>query len=694
MIIAALAVVGGPAAADSPDLQETTCTGDSPDRCGQAVAVLIGASFEPDATTVAVGAPSFTSAEESEGAVYLFELAEGGMQYASTLSHPGGVTKSSFGEALAPVDIDCDGGDELAIGAPDQATVFSAEGAVWVVSASGFDEIQLPARRDAKAGRRLAHGGDMDSDGCPDLLVGAYGTQSGGTVYLVPGSPDSQTGGELASFTLSDARSGDTFGYAVSSAGDTDGDGVDEFLVGAPGYAAGGGAFHVSSATAVPVALDAAGLGSGDSFGYAVAGGTDLDDDGYDDLAVGAVSHADGGGVWLYRGGPDGVEEWQTVTPGPRYSGAAFGSSLAMHADVDGDGVGDILVGAPAASDVTDHGGAAFLYHGTASGLIGQDAIVPAGSLYRQQFGESLVSLSDESGRSGFVIGGPGDIFSAPVVGAVWLAEVCTDADLDGTCAAEDCDDGDPDTWPGAAGFDSTTACMQDSDGDGFGQDTPSAGVSPAATATTMTRRFTPQRRRPAATRSTPTATGPAPSPMTRTEMACFPLSRRCSAPTPALRTPTPMAWTTARSSSWGPIPTPRTATSTGSMMATSFRRAPTRWSRTRTATACATAMRSSWERTRSIPTLTATGSSTGSTKARSAGTTEGARRSLARRPSPRGYWRPCSRDAGGAGGVGVAPPRRIVAAPRRASAQEVQQDPLVAERQPLEGHADAALLE
>ncbi|HJN74333.1 MAG TPA: MopE-related protein [Myxococcota bacterium] len=443
--------------------------------------MLIGASFEPDATTVAVGAPSFTSAEESEGAVYLFELAEGGMQYASTLSHPGGVTKSSFGEALAPVDIDCDGGDELAIGAPDQATVFSAEGAVWVVSASGFDEIQLPARRDAKAGRRLAHGGDMDSDGCPDLLVGAYGTQSGGTVYLVPGSPDSQTGGELASFTLSDARSGDTFGYAVSSAGDTDGDGVDEFLVGAPGYAAGGGAFHVSSATAVPVALDAAGLGSGDSFGYAVAGGTDLDDDGYDDLAVGAVSHADGGGVWLYRGGPDGVEEWQTVTPGPRYSGAAFGSSLAMHADVDGDGVGDILVGAPAASDVTDHGGAAFLYHGTASGLIGQDAIVPAGSLYRQQFGESLVSLSDESGRSGFVIGGPGDIFSAPVVGAVWLAEVCTDADLDGTCAAEDCDDGDPDTWPGAAGFDSTTACMQDSDGDGFGQDTPSAGVSPGS---------------------------------------------------------------------------------------------------------------------------------------------------------------------------------------------------------------------
>jgi len=211
--------------------------------------------------------------------------------------------------------------------------------------------------------------GDVDGDGFDDVAVGApdFGPTNEGKVYLYRGgAPMSR----IPAWTFLGGLDGAYFGNSIAAAGDVNGDGHADVLVGAPGTDGAGawaGAAHVFLGS--PAGLGASpdwtvlGTEAGEYLGISVSGAVDVDRDGYDDVVVGAWGYGttdDVGRVLVFRGGPGGLgtTPWQEVVGEPW---DRIGSQVAGVGDVDGDGYDDLLLRRTYAS---------YLYRGGPSGLV------------------------------------------------------------------------------------------------------------------------------------------------------------------------------------------------------------------------------------------------------------------------------------------------------------------------------------
>jgi len=312
--------------------------------------------------------------------------------------------QGAFSAIASAGDVNNDGFDDMITGAPNDGT----NGQVRLFSGATGSVLRsiTPLFFGASFGSSVGSIGDVNRDGVPDFAVGddfenttplgALATR--GTVRVYSGSSG------LLLYTADNAGTG--FGTSLGKVGDLNNDNVPDFIVGG------------SSSAAVVSGSDGSTLqsfepfGSEDGFGTAVSGIDDVDGDMVPDLVISAPFYPRTG--FFSSNGPGRVAVYSGATgdiihtfdgDGPR---DAFGQTLGSAGDINGDGVTDIIVGAP--------GDSIFSGSGYARVFSGADGSVLLSIEGPRRLGASVASIGDANGDGtpDLLIGAPGSGVVAP----------------------------------------------------------------------------------------------------------------------------------------------------------------------------------------------------------------------------------------------------------------------------------------
>lgn len=356
-------------------------------------------------TTLVVSSDRADVTDEDEGMVFLRSGLVDEPELLSTSVRLTGVSSGGrFGSSAAASDWDGDGQSDLAVGAP-----LTLAGSSYLFfgpvtgnrDASTADITFFGDASEDRFGWTLSAAGDVNGDDVADLLVGAYTNDAGGTssgsvyVYLGP-----LTSEKPALIQIPGAYSGDRAGFSVSGAGDVDGDGLDDVLVGADRVdltTENEGSVYVvrGPVTGLSSLADADWILRGEAeeqmLGMSVAVVGDLNGDGNADIMAAAPQSSL---VYLasWSAGGDVSVSSSSFARFQAEPGAALGQSVSPVGDMDGDGTPDLVLGAPLEGD----GGAAWLLYGPFSGLYTE--------------ADSTIKSSTSGATLGYALAAPGDL--------------------------------------------------------------------------------------------------------------------------------------------------------------------------------------------------------------------------------------------------------------------------------------------
>ena len=360
-----------------------------------------------------------------------------------------------FGWRVAPAgDVDGDGAPDLIVGAPSNDFVDDFAGRAYLfygpitgdLDAADADAIVTAEAFGDNLGISVSSAGDVNADGFDDVLIGARGNDTPGTqagrAYLFLGPIHGQLDATEADAIISGAPF-EEIGGAVAPAGDLDGDGFDDILLGTAAFSLNvteGQAFlfygpisgHRTSASAEAIIR---GTFFSESLGASVASAGDVNQDGTNDIIIGAphfpLNSQGPGRAYVFYGpvfGAQSAASADAILFGEAINDS-FGTSVARAGDVNGDGIADVVVGAE--QIFTNNGtGKAYLFLGPLSGPIqasAADAIllgdevkdlfgisVAGGDVSGDGFSDVVVGAWNAAGRSG-----RGYVFHGPLAGTI-----------------------------------------------------------------------------------------------------------------------------------------------------------------------------------------------------------------------------------------------------------------------------------
>jgi len=373
---------------------------------------------------VIVGLPDYSS---FRGRVLVYHGSAAGLSTTPALTLTGTQTNGYLGSAVASAgDVNNDGYSDVVIGQGHWSNGQPEEGRFFVHHGSAAGIVAAPAftyesgQDYMMLGVAASFAGDVDGDGYSDVIVGAPwyfdGSNTVGAAYVFYGSATgiTATGMDVIEGLVNQSM----FGYDVCSAGDVDGDGYADVIIGAPAYyTTQQGAAHVHLGGAGGVAGAAAwsvnGAAASSRYGASVSVAGDVNGDGFSDVLVGApemenAGQTDEGHAYCYLGSAEGLQA-ATAQVEVAQTNAQFGAAVASAGDVNADGFADVIIGAPLYDNGQADEGRAFLFLGSEVGFSTTANWTTESNQANAQLGASVGSAGDANGDgySDFLIGAP-----------------------------------------------------------------------------------------------------------------------------------------------------------------------------------------------------------------------------------------------------------------------------------------------
>jgi len=334
-----------------------------------------------------------------------------------------------FGQVSGVGDVNNDGYDEFMVGAP-YASPGGVQNAGSVFIYSGFSRRLIHqidgTEVNQNLGLSLSRAGDVNADGLDDIVIGSPFSTVGNKTNAGTATIYSGLDGSVL-YSFQGSANNEHFGRSVSHAGDVDADGSADIIVGTlthNAYIYSGATGNLIYTPTPPYAwIDA----------HTVAGGGDLNGDGFDDFAISHPLQSDDGapdGVVFAYSGADGSLLYEFGAPG---SDIHFGVAISFAGDVNADGFDDLLIGAP--GDQDEWGGGMIRVY---SGINGSLLHNIDGTHLNQAFGDSVSRAGDwdQDGHDDFMVGsgrmwsslnGKVEIFSGATGSKLYVLEPIND---------------------------------------------------------------------------------------------------------------------------------------------------------------------------------------------------------------------------------------------------------------------------